>query len=101
MRVSEQHVAAIFRRAMPQELQQAFGVDGVPPGTVFLLEVVRRELDDQHFGFFVLLEVVVQREVAGHGQNGICNGYVAGFEPGFLADNRRIDAGHGRGVAVD
>jgi hypothetical protein len=44
---------------------------------------------------------VIEREVAGDGEDGVGNGYVAGSKACFLADDVGVDAGHGGGVAVD
>ena len=86
---------------MTELFEQAFSVDGAAPGTAVAQEAIGAELDEQDAGLGVVSEVVVQGKVVGDGEDGVGDGYVAGFEAGIALDDIGVDTGHGGGVAED
>ena len=58
--VGEQHVAALGRVAVAQQLEHAFGVDGLAPGVAFGLEAVGGELDEEDARAGVVGEVAIR-----------------------------------------
>lgn len=99
--VLDEGAAGLMGATVAEEFEQAFGVDGLSPDAVLGLEAVRAELNQENARLRVVLEVVVEGEVVGDGQDGVGDGNVAGFEAGVALDDIGIDAGHSGGVAED
>ena len=87
--------------AVAQQLEHAFGIDGLVPDISARLEAVRGKLDEQDAGLGIGGEKMVQGEVAGNGEDGIGDGDVAGMKAGLGFKQVGVDPGHRGGVAED
>ena len=100
-RVMEQGRADCGGGAVAQQFEKPFGVDGASPDVGFGLEAIGTELQEQDAGPSVVGEEVVERQGVGDGEDGVGDSDVAGAEAGGVLDLRRIEAGHGGGVAEE
>jgi hypothetical protein len=99
--MGQQDMAALRRASVPQEFQESFRVDGLTPLITLGLKPVGRQLNEQNPRLSVARQIVIQGQIMSDGQNGVCHGYVAGFEAGIPFDNSWVDTGHCGGIAVN